>query len=500
MTNTTPYKFEIPPKKISIIKVIGVGGGGSNAVNHMFNRGIHDVEFVIANTDLQALNSSLVPNKLQLGTNLMQGLGAGANPEKGKQAASESEKLIRDLLNENTQMVFITAGMGGGTGTGAAPVIAKIAKELELLTIGIVTTPFIFEGRTKMSYAEAGIKALKENSDCVLVILNEKLKDVYNDLSVSNAFAHANNILTISAKAIAEIITVPSDVNVDFQDVKTVMQNSGAAIMGSVDVEGEGRAKKAAEEVLSSPLLSTTDISGAKHILLNIRTGNKPELSIGELDEITDHIRSQAGKDAELIYGQGTDDDLGGFVRVTLIATGFEEKLTTQLEQEDERKVIDLNSNKPVQKKKTQPSVMDPESKYLKKKHEQQNLPPQESKTTSKNDDDKNLYFDTPSNLVDHKVVKKENEEKRPKEYHFELNSNINRSFKSDKRINPKDIRPYSSYSKDEKEELETPAYQRENIKLDKGSHSSEKNISRYNLNNDSHVLGSNRFLHDNVD
>lgn len=261
---TNSYKFELPSHHKSIIKVIGVGGGGSNAVNHMYKQGIKDVEFVVCNTDVQALNSSPVPTKLQIGLNLTDGLGAGANPERGRSAAIESKEEIREFMSNNTRMVFITAGMGGGTGTGAAPVIAKIAKELNVLTVGIVTAPFAFEGKKKRQQAEDGIKELRENCDTMLVIENDKLRMIFGNLGIREAFAQADNVLSTAAKSIAEIITVTSDVNVDFEDVKTVMKDSGAAVMGSSVARGDNRARRAAEESLASPLLNNTNIHGAK--------------------------------------------------------------------------------------------------------------------------------------------------------------------------------------------------------------------------------------------
>ncbi|MBD0327733.1 MAG: cell division protein FtsZ, partial [Pyrinomonadaceae bacterium] len=317
------YKFDIPTQSKSIIKVIGVGGGGSNAVNHMCGQGIKDVEFVVCNTDAQALKSSNVPNKLQIGVDLTEGLGAGANPERGKQAAIESREQIRELLGNDTKMVFITAGMGGGTGTGAAPVIAKIAKELDILTVVIVTAPFIFEGKKKRDAAERGIKDLSENCDTVLVILNDKLREIFGNLPIRQAFAKADNVLTTAAKSIAEIITVTSYVNVDFEDVKTVMKDSGAAVMGSATTEGENRALRAAEEALSSPLLNNTDIHGAQKILLSIMSGDQAELEMDELTEITEYIQDKAGEEAEVIFGHGIDSTLGQSIRVTVIATGF---------------------------------------------------------------------------------------------------------------------------------------------------------------------------------
>ena len=287
------YRFDLPKNNKSIIKVIGVGGGGSNAVNHMYNQGIKDVEFVVVNTDAQALKSSPVPLKLQLGVNLTEGLGAGANPEKGRNAALESKEEVRELLSDNTRMVFITAGMGGGTGTGAAPIIAKIAKDMDILTVGIVTAPFIFEGKKKMIAAQKGIEELRANCDTVLVILNDKLREIYGNLAIRQAFGKADNILSTAAKSIAEIITVHQDVNVDFEDVKTVMKDAGAAVMGSATEEGEGRAIKAASKAIASPLLNNVDITGAQKILLSIMSGEEEELSMDELSEITEYIQER---------------------------------------------------------------------------------------------------------------------------------------------------------------------------------------------------------------
>ncbi|MGB3779453.1 MAG: cell division protein FtsZ [Tunicatimonas sp.] len=345
------YSFELPPQNKSIIKVIGVGGGGSNAVNHMYSQGIKDVEFFVCNTDLQALHSSPVPNKIQIGSTLTQGLGAGANPEKGKNAAIESKEDIRDVLSEDTRMLFITAGMGGGTGTGAAPEIAKVAKELGILTVGIVTQPFGFEGRKKIKLAEQGLADLRQNCDTVLVILNDKLREVYSNLTLSNAFAQADNVLTTAAKSIAEIITLPGYINVDFEDVKTVMANSGAAVMGSARAEGDQRSRRAAEMALSSPLLDNVNIRGAQKILLSIKSGTKKEIQMEELDEITSFIHDECGQDAEMIFGHGIDEDLQESVMVTVIATGFKGANEGNFSEEDEvevKRVIDLESNRRV--------------------------------------------------------------------------------------------------------------------------------------------------------
>ncbi|MEO1254534.1 MAG: cell division protein FtsZ, partial [Bacteroidota bacterium] len=344
------YQFDLPSHHKSIIKVVGVGGGGSNAVNHMYSLGIRDVEFVVCNTDHQALESSAVPSKLQIGTNLTSGLGAGANPEKGRNAAIESKEEIRDLLSQDTKMIFITAGMGGGTGTGAAPIIAQVASELDILTVGIVTAPFAFEGKKKMKAAEDGIKELKKYCDTVLVIMNDKLREVYGNLSISDAFAQADNVLTTAAKGIAEIITVPGYVNVDFEDVKTVMKNAGPAVMGSAKTIGDNRARRAAEEALNSPLLNQQDIYGAEKILLSIISGEEAELQMDELTDITDYIQEYAGDDAEVIFGHGVDSTLGENIRVTVIATGFG-KVDDEgeyISKDEEAKRFDLNSQKEI--------------------------------------------------------------------------------------------------------------------------------------------------------
>jgi cell division protein FtsZ len=317
--------FEMLKDKSSIIKVIGVGRGGGNAVNHMYKQGIAGVDFIICNTDSQALESSPIPNKVQLGSSLTEGRGAGSMPVVGMNSAIESIDDVKDLLGSNTKMVFITAGMGGGTGTGASPIICQAAKELGILTVGIVTTPFNFEGKRRKQQADEGLAALKEHVDTLLVISNDKLRQMYGNLTLSSAFAEADNILATAAKGIAEIITVPGYINVDFEDVKTVMQNSGVAIMGSASSEGEGRAYKAVQAALNSPLLNDNDIEGARYILLNITSGSQ-EVLMDEVSEITDYIQNQAGLTADIIWGNCHDESLGNKISVTLIATGFQTK------------------------------------------------------------------------------------------------------------------------------------------------------------------------------
>jgi len=315
-----PVDFET--KEESMIKVIGVGGGGSNAVNHMYKEGIKDVGFVICNTDSQALIDSPIPSKIQLGKSLTEGRGAGNKPEKGRQSAIESIDEVNKLLGEKTKMIFITAGMGGGTGTGAAPVIAELAKEKNILTVGIVTIPFLFEGTRRVQQALEGIENLEKHVDALLIINNEKLRSMFGDLKLSEAFAQADSILSIAAKSIAEIITVHGYVNVDFADVETVMRNSGVAIMGSANVAGEDRAIKAIKQALNSPLLNSNNIYGARNILLNIISG-KEEATMLEVTEITEYVQAVVGKDVNIIWGNGYCESCDTGLSVTIIATGF---------------------------------------------------------------------------------------------------------------------------------------------------------------------------------
>jgi cell division protein FtsZ len=507
------YKFDLPSHHKSIIKVIGVGGGGSNAVNHMYSQGIKDVEFVICNTDVQALKSSPVPTKLQIGANLTDGLGAGANPEKGRNAALESKEQIRELLGNNTKMVFITAGMGGGTGTGAAPVIAKIAKDMDILTVGICTSPFSFEGKKKMLQAIEGINELKEHCDTVLIILNDRLRDIYGNLSIKEAFGHADNVLSTAAKSIAEIITVTSNVNVDFEDVKTVMKNSGAAVMGSAVTCGENRARRAAEESLMSPLLDNMDILGAKKILLSITFGDKDELRMDELKEITDYIEEKAGDDGEMIWGYGIDPNLGENICVTVIATGFKEQ---ELKPAAKKTVYDLESEKqivpavaPVVPEK-QISLFDSRPEQVAKKPSTFSfeMPKAEKKEEPKKEEPKIVYDLESSKETD---INKTSEEIQP-EMKWELErSNEPSEAEEKKRIlmeqskeRIKKLKGLSSNlnmnPEEFKEKLEVPAYLRKNVNLQDQPHSSERNISRFNLNDDNEILGNNKFLHDNVD
>ncbi|MBL0343386.1 MAG: cell division protein FtsZ [Bacteroidetes bacterium] len=346
-------QFELPKERPSIIKVIGVGGGGSNAVNHMYRLGIKGVEFLVCNTDHQALDISPVPYKIQLGPSLTEGRGAGAIPEVGKNAAIENIDELKAILRENTKMVVITAGMGGGTGTGAAPIIAGVAREMGILTVGIVTVPFAFEGKKRKAQADAGIEELKQNVDTLLVICNEKLREIHGNLKLTEAFGHADNILAIAAKSIAEIITTTMHINVDFADIQTVMKSSGVAIMGSASAEGENRAISAVKSALDSPLLNDNEIEGARYILLNITSG-EIEVTMDEMGEITDFVQEQAGMTAEVIMGVGKDDTLGNRIGVTIIATGFKTKdHNTSVAPKPEAKIVynladELKSASPV--------------------------------------------------------------------------------------------------------------------------------------------------------
>ena len=518
------YMFELPKHHKSIIKVIGVGGGGSNAVNHMFNQGIRDVEFVVCNTDAQALNSSPIPNRLQIGIGLTEGLGAGANPETGRNAALESKEQIREMLGDNTKMVFITAGMGGGTGTGAAPVIAKIAKDMDLLTVGIVTAPFSFEGKKKTSAANRGIAELKENCDTVLVILNDKLREIHGNLKISSAFAQADNVLTTAAKGIAEIITVPGYVNVDFMDVQTVMKGAGAAVMGSATTEGEGRALRGAEMAISSPLLNSREIQGAQKILLSIMSGEEAELEMDELTEITEYIQEKAGEDAEVIFGHGIDQEHGDAISVTVIATGFEAPELDNTAVVSKRKVIDLETSQEINTPRDEDSLSpehlqttlfdakaiadrvepQPEAKpepeeekeespgpgysflsELAKKYDVEELPPstpQEPTVESRNESlDNDFHEERQKNFLELKRIKLQ-EQARIREERLRGTSGSH--------INQDDF----------KEKLEIPAYQRKQVRLAENQPSSERNISRFNLNDDDEIMGDNKFLHDNVD
>ncbi|MBU2948957.1 cell division protein FtsZ [Zobellia uliginosa] len=377
MSNNTEFdgiSFDLPKNQSNVIKVIGVGGGGSNAINHMFQSGINGVDFVICNTDSQALNNSSVPTKIQLGVSLTEGLGAGANPEVGEQAALESMEEIKQMLATTTKMIFITAGMGGGTGTGAAPVIAKQAKELDVLTVGIVTMPFEFEGKMRCEQARIGIEKLRANVDSLIVINNNKLREVYGNLGFKAGFSKADEVLSTAARGIAEVITHHYTQNIDLRDAKTVLSNSGTAIMGSAQATGSARAHEAITKALDSPLLNDNKISGAKNVLLLIVSGSQ-EITIDEIGEINDYIQVEAGHGANIIMGVGEDEDLGEAIAVTIIATGFDVDQQDEIVNTETKKIIhtledeqraqhDLMARKnvvhqlPIEKVKEEPTVI----------------------------------------------------------------------------------------------------------------------------------------------
>lgn len=572
------YKFDLPRHHKSIIKVIGVGGGGSNAVNHMFRLGIKDVEFIVCNTDLQALNSSPVPTKLQIGTNLTEGLGCGANPEVGRAAAMESKEQIRDVL-AGTKMVFITAGMGGGTGTGAAPIIAKIAKEMDILTVGIVTMPFGFEGRKKIGQGQAGLDAMRSNCDTVLAILNDQLRQMFGNLSISQAFGEADSILTTAAKGIAEIITLAGYVNVDFQDVRTVMLNAGAAVMGSAETSGDNRAIRAAQQALASPLLDNKDIMGAKRILLSIISGEEAELQMDELSQITEYIQEQSGDECEVIFGHGVDAALGDCIRVTVIATGFAGEGRGAAKKPEEKKVLDLEKsqlmmteiadnsvnerNQEIELKitdemiftdpvKDEPFFDDHEELPVKKQVEEVPvLKMPEEKPVYVKPAEKPIYIkpeekpfkkeETPLqernytlSLFDTEevVAKKFEDDEADEDDDDDIGKfkgdddefEIGKEVSADQIINEEGMmemrktkQRLEQQAKERRERLKAarkqemskeefnekwtlPAYLRRGVKMENVPHSSERFISKYNLNDDNNLLGNNKFLHDNVD
>lgn len=609
----TTYKFDLPRHPKSIIKVIGVGGGGSNAVNHMFRLGIKDVEFIVCNTDLQALNSSPVPTKLQIGTSLTEGLGCGANPDVGRAAAVESKEQIREAL-ANTKMVFITAGMGGGTGTGAAPILAKIAKEMDILTVGIVTMPFGFEGRKKTAQAQAGLDAMRANCDTVLAILNDQLRQMFGNLSISQAFGEADGVLTTAAKGIAEIITLAGYVNVDFQDVRTVMLNAGAAVMGSAETTGEDRAIRAAQQALASPLLDNCDIMGAKRILLSIISGEEAELQMDELSTITEYIQQQAGDESEVIFGHGVDPTLGNSIRVTVIATGFagqgkstprtpkkkkvhdleksqsvveewtdnsltdrnyeielkqsaevvftdpirEEPIVDRIEEstvvsesapepEPEPEFVPvLKAPEPIQTEWTRPEVPElpvqevpglqqpvakPEVKPAIVQEEIPEVKKPEPKPFRKEEAPLDERHYTLSLFDQEEVVaRKDDDEDADEEEEENSKSKDDEEFEVGKEVSADQVineegmmevrktkQRLEQQAKERREKLKAarkqemskeefnekwtlPAYLRRGVKMENVPHSSERFISKYNLNDDNNLLGNNKFLHDNVD
>jgi cell division protein FtsZ len=556
-------EFDLPKDLSSIIKVVGVGGGGSNAVNHMFNQGIKGVDFVVCNTDQQALDMSPVPLKIQLGASLTEGRGAGAIPEIGKNAAIENIEDIRAFLSKGTKMVFITAGMGGGTGTGAAPVIARVAKELDILTVGIVTVPFAFEGKKRKQQAEEGLQEMRANVDTLLIINNDRLREMYGNLSLGSAFTQADNVLAIAAKGIAEVISVTGLINVDFNDVNTVMKNSGVAIMGSSTAEGEHRAIEAVKSALSSPLLNDNDIKGAKYVLLNITYGNK-EILMDEIGIITDYIQDEAGSTADVIWGHGYDETLGDSINLTLIATGFNSALLTGFEKAAEKTVINLEDES-VPTMITQP-VLQPvntiventiieetttesftEESTITFKSEEEEMPYLKIKDETVSQTEINWSFSSESvkessdeisfesksdtfesSNSDSFVSKKEDvtEEKEDVIRHM-LTDDLDERFDSNDNLQTKTPLSLDEQQKRTKERMERiqsytsklktssglsdlekePAYKRKNVAINDIPHSSEDQMSKFTLSEETEdgkrkfgLKENNSFLHDNVD
>lgn len=529
-------EFDLPKgNSNSIIKVIGVGGGGSNAVNHMYNLGIKGVDFIVCNTDRQALDISPVPCKIQLGPSLTEGRGAGAIPEIGKNAAIENIDELRDLLGNGTKMVFVTAGMGGGTGTGAAPVIAQVAKELRILTVGIVTVPFGFEGRRRRQQAEEGLDELRNNVDTLLIINNERLKEIGGNLTMSQAFAMADNVLCTAAKGIAEVISVTGIINVDFNDVNTVMRNSGVAIMGSATAEGDDRAMLAVREALNSPLLNNNDIAGATHVLLNITYGDV-ELTMEEMGDITDYIQDAAGSTAEVIFGHGHDPSLGGKVGVTLVATGFSNDPVMGIEKAPERNLrpleeekTDLSATNEIKAPLTHPTQQAPvngtssvsEEPFLKSAVEPTPAPentivePTPAPVV-------NTPTETPQLDLEWEVnsTSSTTENTAPAKNVLTLDDdfestasaqNSERSVISNEELQRRNaerlerIRANNAKIKRAEglKELEgEPAFERRNIRLNATNHSDEERLSRFGITKDGDggLRTNNSFLHDNVD
>jgi cell division protein FtsZ len=540
-------EFDLPKDISSIIKVIGVGGGGSNAVNHMYSQGIKGVDFIVCNTDRQALDISPVPIKIQLGLSLTEGRGAGAIPEIGKNAAIENIEEIREFLSNGTKMVFVTAGMGGGTGTGAAPVIAQVAKEMGILTVGIVTVPFSFEGRKRRQQAEEGLEGMRQNVDTLLVINNERLREITGNLTIGNAFSQADNVLSTAAKGIAEVISVTGAVNVDFNDVNTVMKDSGVAIMGSASAEGENRALECVQNAMNSPLLNDNNIEGANYVLLNITYGDK-EVLMDEIGIITDYIQQEAGSSADVIWGHGYDPTLGDKLSVTLIATGFKSSPITGFEKAPERTVITLDQEPkneitaplqsptqaatpvvtPVVEAKIEAPVT-PEP-YLKA----EDLNTVEAKVEitqpiiSFPEEAKNEYKkEEPTLELDWEInatpVQKEVKTEAPNVVVFDLDDDVEAKLDLNNRT------PRTTTSPEEQQRLaqerleriqlytqklrktdgisaleNEPAFVRRNINLDSSNPSTDSTVSRFGLtdgqNGTATLRSNNSFLHDNVD
>lgn len=494
-------KIDFPKGESPIIKVIGVGGGGSNAVNHMYSQGIIGVDFAICNTDHQAMELSPVPTKVQLGPNLTEGRGAGSKPNVGALACEESIEDVKKYLNNNCKMLFVTAGMGGGTGTGAAPIIAKTAREMGILTVGIVTLPFTFEGRRRATNGMEGLHELKENVDTLIVVSNDKLRQIHGNLNLSEAFSKADNILTTAAKGIAEIITVPGYVNVDFEDVNTVMRESGVAIMGTAMAEGDDRARQAVDQALHSPLLEDNDIRGARHILLNITSGTR-EVTMDEIFEITEFVQEEAGYGTDLIWGNCFDESLGDQLSVTVIATGFGDKKSVFTASGSDRKVVHLDEDKAKSDEQPQRRVSleditgeeDPAG-YTKENtgattFEFEDLEEAKARLRSRTREDRPSYRQ--SFLQNEEEARREAQRAEMARRDAERREALRNRTELPKLSNPKVVN-----------ELENqPAYLRRNIQLDNVTPSDQPELSRWSISDDeaAPLRRENRYLHDNVD
>jgi cell division protein FtsZ len=480
--------FDIPKEEKSIIKVLGVGGGGSNAVVHMYKQGITGVDFAIGNTDRQAMENAEVPIKIHLGPHLTGGRGAGSRPQIGKQACIESIDDIRKFLEDGTKMLFVTAGMGGGTGTGAAPIIAKAAREMDILTVGIVTLPFTFEGRRRARHALEGLEEMKANVDSLIVISNDKLREIHGNLGLSDAFGEADDILTTAARGIAEIITVPGYINVDFEDVNTVMRDSGVAIMGTAIAEGENRARIAVEDALNSPLLEDNDIRGAQHILLNITSGTK-EVTMDEIGEITEYVQDEAGYGTDLIWGNCLDESMGEKISVTIIATGFESGQKKEKKKEVEKIIVPLEEDHLTQEVDTDMFISDPiESKQQAPTYEFDDVQNTIDKLRGKNYTYKEPYIklEEKARMEEAKRRKMEREAIRREQ---QRTYNVVSPNKLDNSDTIADL-------------TNEPAYLRRNVDLEDVASAAEINASRWTISGEEEpeMREDNRFFSDNVD
>jgi cell division protein FtsZ len=480
--------FDIPKGDSPIIKVLGVGGGGSNAVTHMYKQGIVGVDFAICNTDIQAMEASPVPTRIQLGK---EGLGAGSHPAVGREACETSIDEVREYLSKGCRMLFITAGMGGGTGTGAAPIIAKAAKDLGILTVAIVTLPFMFEGRRRTLQGVEGLSELRKNVDTIIIISNDKLRQIYGNLSMSEAFAKADNVLTVAAKGIAEIITIPGYVNVDFEDVRTVMSNSGMSIMGTASAEGEDRARRAVDEALHSPLLEENNISGAKHILINISSGRK-EVTMDEIFEITEFVQEEAGYGTDLIWGNCYDEKLGDKLSVTIIATGFNQPEQDTKETSTEKKQVKVNLDDELPRQDFKPGLsnigyQEPELKGRDNTVDFGNIRP----TIERFQRNGQQGYEESTNAREDQA-KMEEERRRRMELERRRKDAQRSEITSGKLSDPKFLNNVES----------EPAYLRRNIQLDDVPPADQEAFSRWTISDDEEPDFSegNRHLHDPVD